>query len=79
MLRQYWQDGAYSDDWLLMQMCKRQKWGFINPPTALCPSVVRTPSLREWFNFQCRQFFVLDTYLALDSHVAEWCAASHAP
>ena len=40
-----------------MQMCKRQKWGFINPPTALCPSVVRTPSLREWFNFQCRQFF----------------------
>ena len=79
MLRQYWQDGAYSDDWLLMQMCKRQKWGFINPPTALCPSVVRTPSLREWFNFQCRQFFVLDTYLALDSHVAEWCAASRAP
>ena len=60
-----WENGGYSDDLIASATCQAKKLKIVcNPSNVLQQRLPRFTTIRAYWNYTCRQVFVLDTYVS---------------
>ena len=60
-----WENGGYSDDLIASATCQAKKLKIVcNPSNVLQQRLPRFTTIGAYWNYTCRQVFVLDTYVS---------------